>query len=230
MSVLPVMNVEARDESETDLVRRAVRRDEAAIRSIIKRYNQRLYRLARAVVGSNADAEDVLQEAYLRAFASLDRFRGESSLATWLSRITLNEAFARIRSQRRLKRTAPPTPAGDMAEIIPFPVSLSGEDPERTMAQRELLRLVEQAADDLPEPFRVVFVARIIEGLSVEETAAVLGLPPATVKTRLHRARRLVRDRLEARIGPVMVDAFPFAGSRCDRLTEAVLAKLGFRE
>jgi RNA polymerase sigma-70 factor (ECF subfamily) len=228
MSVLPVMNVEARDESETDLVRRAVRRDEAAIRSIIKRYNQRLYRLARAVVGSNADAEDVLQEAYLRAFASLDRFRGESSLATWLSRITLNEAFARIRSQRRLKRTAPPTPAGDMAEIIPFPVSLSGEDPERTMAQRELLRLVEQAADDLPELFRVVFVARIIEGLSVEETAAVLGLPPATVKTRLHRARRLVRDRLEARIGPVMVDAFPFAGARCDRLTEAVLAKLGF--
>ncbi len=230
MSVLPVMNVEARDDSETELVARAVRRDEAAIRTIIKQYNRRLYRLARAVVASNADAEDVLQEAYLRAFANLDRFRGESSLATWLSRITLNEAFARIRSQRRQKRTAPPTAAGDMGEIIPFPVSLSGEDPERTMAQRELLRLVEQAADDLPELFRVVFVARIIEGLSVEETAAVLGLPPATVKTRLHRARRLVRDRLEAKIGPVMVDAFPFAGRRCDRLTEAVLARLGFRE
>jgi len=228
MPVLSMPSARAPDRSEADLIQRAALREEAAIREIIKQYNRRLYRLARSVVASNADAEDVLQEAYLRAFASLDRFRGESSLATWLSRITLNEAFARLRSQRRQKRTAPSARAGDMADIIPFPVSLSGEDPERTMAQRQLLRLVEQAADDLPGPFRLVFVARIVEGLSVEETAEALGLPPATVKTRLHRARKLVRDRLEAQIGPVMVDAFPFAGSRCDRLTEAVLAKLGF--
>ncbi len=96
------------------------------------------------------------------------------------------------------------------------------------MAQRQLLQLVEQATDELPPAFRVVFVARVIEGLSVEETAAALDLKPATVKTRLHRARAMVRERLEAQIGPVLVDAFPFAGARCDRLTERVMAKLGF--
>ncbi|OCP36188.1 RNA polymerase sigma factor [Ensifer sp. LC163] len=201
-----------------------------AVRQIIKAHNQRLYRLARAVVRSNADAEEVLQEAYLRAFASLGSFHGESSLSTWLSRIVLNEALARMRSQRRLKRTAPSAQAAGEAQIIAFPVPVSNDDPERTMAQRQLLHLVEQVTDDLPQPFRVVFVARVIEGLSVEETAALLDLPSATVKTRLHRARRLVRDRLEAQIGPVLLDAFPFAGTRCDRLTEAVLAKLGLEK
>jgi RNA polymerase sigma-70 factor (ECF subfamily) len=113
------------------------------------------------------------------------------------------------------------------AEIIPFPLASSTDDPERVMAQRQILRLVEEATDALPETFRLVFVARVIEGLSVEETAALLDLPPATVKTRLHRARKLIRARLEERIGPVLVDAFPFAGARCDRLTDAVLEKLG---
>ncbi len=211
---------------EADLVRRAARRDADAIRQIIKRHNQRLYRLARAVVGSNADAEDVLQEAYLRAFTSLDSFRGDSSLATWLSRITLNEAFARLRSQKRLKRAAPADVATGQSQIIPFPTAISGDDPERTMAQRQLLHLVEQATDDLPHAFRIVFVARVIEGLSVEETATLLGLRPTTVRTRLHRARKLVKDRLEAQVGPILVDAFPFAGTRCERLTEAVLARL----
>lgn len=215
--------------TESELVQRAAKRDPAAIRQIIKQHNQRLYRLARAVVGRNGDAEDVLQEAYLRAFASLDSFRGESSLATWLSRITLNEALARLRSQRRLRRAAPPDlPA--VAQIISFPNSDASDDPERNMAQRQLLQLVERATDELPEAFRLVFMARVIEGLDTDETAALLGLRPATVKTRLHRARKLVRERLEAQIGPVLIDAFPFAGKRCDRLTEAVMEKLGLNE
>ena len=212
---------------DAELVRRAALRDAGAIRQIIKTHNQRLYRLARAMVSTNADAEDVLQEAYLRAFGNLDSFRAESSLATWLSRITLNEALARLRKQKRLKRAMPA--AGD-AQIIPFPLNASVDDPERTMAQRQLIQLVEQATDSLPEAFRMVFVARVIEGLSVEDTAALLDLQPATVKTRLHRARRLVKDRLEGQIGPVLVDAFPFAGKRCDRLTAAVLTKLGLPE
>jgi RNA polymerase sigma-70 factor (ECF subfamily) len=214
-------------EEEAALVDRAAAGDVQAVRQIIKTYNQRLYRLVRAVLRSNADAEEVLQEAYLKAFANLAGFNGESSLATWLSRIALNAALMRLRAEKRLKRASPPSPAE--AEIIPFPSS-STTDPERIMAQRQLLHLVEQATDALPEAFRLVFVARVIEGLSQEETAALLDLPPATVKTRLHRARKLIRTRLEAQIGPVLIDAFPFAGTRCDRLTEAVIARLGLGE
>lgn len=212
-------------EEEAALVQRAAGGDAHAVRQIIRTHNQRLYRLVRAVLRSNADAEDALQEAYLRAFANLASFNGEASLATWLSRIALNAALMRLRAQKRLKRAPLPAPAE--AEIIPFPLSSSTTDPERIVAQRQLLLLVEEATDTLPEGFRLVFVARVIEGLSLEETAELLDLPPATVKTRLYRARKLIRARLEAQVGPVLVDAFPFAGTRCDRLTEAVIAKLG---
>lgn len=219
----------ASESEEAFLVSRARQGDAEAIRQIIRTHNQRLYRLVRAVLRNNADAEDVLQEAYLHAFARIDCFAGEASLSTWLSRIALNAALMRLRAQKRLKRAAPPE-ALAQAEIIPFPHAASSADPERLMAQRQLLQLVEQATDELPDAFRLVFVARVIEGLSVEETAAMLDLPPATVKTRLHRARKLIRARLEERIGPVLIDAFPFAGLRCERLTAAVLQKLGLEK
>ena len=212
---------------DIDLVRRAAHRDRSAIRAIIKSHNQRLFRLARAIVKRDEDAEDVLQEAYLRAFANLDGFRGDSSLSTWLSRITINEALTRLRKGKRLKQGGVAMEIANDAEIIPFPCNSSEFDPERLVAQRELLRLVEHAIDDMADAFRSVFVARVIEGLSVEETAEVLNIQPTTVKTRLHRARKMIRERLEAEIGPVLVDAFPFAGKRCDRLTAAVLDKLG---
>ena len=214
---------------EASLIRSAVAGDPQAARQIIKIHNQRLYRLVRAVVRNNADAEDVLQEAYLKAFASLEGFQGQASLSTWLSRIALNTALMRLRAQKRLKRVSPARCLTDAA-VIPFPLTSSTADPERVMAQRQLLHLVEEATDALPDTFRLVFVARVIEGLSVEETAALLDLPPATVKTRLHRARKLIRSRLEAQIGPVLMDAFPFAGVRCDRLTEAVITKLGLEK
>ncbi|WP_395515409.1 RNA polymerase sigma factor [Pseudorhizobium flavum] len=216
-------------EDETSLIGRAIAGEADAIRQIIKANNQRLYRLVRAILRSNAETEDVLQEVYLRAFASLASFQGQSSLSTWLSRIAVNGALMRLRAQKRLKRASPSISSID-AEIIPFPLSSSTNDPEREMAQRQLLQLVEQATDALPETFRIVFVARVIEGLSVEETAALLDLPPATVKTRLHRARKLIRSRLEEEIGPLLLDAFPFAGARCDRLTEAVIHRLGVSE
>ena len=112
------------------------------------------------------------------------------------------------------------------AQIIKFPQTVTSEDPERTMAQREILQLVERATDKLPEIFRIVFMTRVIEGMSVEETAELLGLQPETVKTRLHRARRLVREELDKQIGPVLMDAFPFAGRRCERVTNAVLQRI----
>ena len=212
---------------ESDLVRRALSRDGAAFRTIMERHNRRLYRIARAVLRDDSEAEDAVQESYVRAFANLGTFRGDSSLSTWLGRIALNEALGRLRRRR------PGVPIDTMevlrtdAQIIQFPNAMTAEDPERTMAQREILRLVERATEALPEIFRTVFVTRVIEGMSVQETAELLDIEPETVKTRLHRARHLLRDQLESEIGPVLLDAFPFAGRRCARVTDAVLRRLG---
>ena len=217
-------------QSESALVRAAQSRQPEAIRTIIRRYNQRLYRLARAIVRNDADAEEVLQEAYLRAFSGIGSFRGEATLATWLSRITVNEALGRLRRKRRKEQLDADFAGQERAHIIPFPSINPSDDPERSMAQRQILQIVEQASDNLPEVYRVVFVARVIEGLSIEETAKILDLLPATIKTRLHRARALIRQDLEARIGPLLLEAFPFAGRRCERLTDSVMTKLDLRE
>jgi RNA polymerase sigma-70 factor (ECF subfamily) len=212
---------------DAELVRRALARDGGAFRTIMKKYNQRLYRLARGIVRNDSEAEDIVQEAYFRAFTHLGDFRGDSSLVTWLSRITINEALGRLRSRRPTVDLVTFEAHRTPAEVIQFPLTSKSDDPERTMAQRQLLQLVEQATDKLPEVYRVVFITRVIEGLSVEETAEILNLRPETVKTRLHRARRLVREQLDKQIGPVLMDAFPFAGRRCERVTVAVLNRLG---
>jgi RNA polymerase sigma-70 factor, ECF subfamily len=214
-------------DSTADLVARARDRDEAAIRSIMQSNNRRLYRLARGILRNDSEAEDVVQETYVRAFTHLDQFRGESSLSTWLSRIAMNEALGRLRGQRaNVEWTSLPQPTLE-AQIIQFPLAAS-TDPEKTMAQREIQQVVERAIDEIPEPFRLVFITRVIEGMNVEETAEILGLRPETVKTRLHRARAMLRENVESKIGPVVMEAFPFAGKRCERLTEAVLKRLGF--
>jgi len=214
---------------DVDLARRAQARDAEAFRVIMRRHNQKLYRLARSIIRNDSEAEDIVQETYVTAFAHLASFRGEASLATWLSRIAINEALGRLRKKKRAAAVISETPAGD-AHIIPFPLNSGSDDPERTMAQRQILALVEQATDALPDIYRTVFVARVIEGLSMEETADLLHIKPETVKTRLHRARALVRQKLDEQIGPILLDAFPFAGRRCDRLTEAVMKRLGFSE
>jgi len=213
--------------AESELISRAVQKDEAAVRAIIQHHNRRLYRVARSIVRDDGEAEDVLQAAYLSAFCALSEFRGESSLATWLTRIVLNEALQRRRRRIELPASASNPPRRLEAQVIPFP--LSGHqpaDPERAMAQRELCQLLERAIDDLPEEFRTVLVARTIEGMSVEETADLFGLRPETVKTRLHRARRLLKAALADQIGPLFSDAFPFDGKRCERLTNAVVMRL----
>ena len=215
---------------DAELVRRVLARDAGAFRAIMQRHNRRLYRIARGILRNNTDAEDVVQDAYLSAFTNLASYRGESALATWLSRIVMNEALGRLRRRRPTVDISALEPARREAEIIQFPGSTPNDDPERTMAQRQILQLVEQATDNLPETFRLVFVTRVIEGMSVEETSELLGLKPETVKTRLHRARQLVRDQLDKQIGPVLMDAFPFAGRRCERMTEAVMNRLGFAE
>lgn len=213
--------------ADMKLAQRALAGDGQAFLAIMQAHNQRLYRIARGVVRNDGEAEDVVQEAYVLAYAHLDGFRGGSSLGTWLSRIVINEALGRLRRGRRKAEVLGSIGNGQDATIIQFPVPAGVDDPERTMAQRQILYLVERATDNLPDIYRTVFVARVIEGLSMEETADLLGLRPETVKTRLHRARHLVRKQLHEQIGPVLLDAFPFAGRRCARLTAAVMARLG---
>ena len=209
------------------LVRLAQQGDGAAFRAIMQRSNRRLYRIARAVMNNDSEAEDVVQEAYVRAFTGLKGFRGEASLATWLSRIVLNEAMGRLRRRRpTVDVAAIEGPQSRQGEVIAFPLASTQPDPERAMAQRQISTLLESAIDELAEPFRTVLVARAVEGMSIEETAELFDLKPETVKTRLHRARRLLREALEKQIGPVLTDAFPFDGRRCERMTEAVLARI----
>ncbi len=215
-------NLAALDDAE--LVRRALERDADAFAAIMQRHNQRLYRIARSVLRNSTEAEDAVQEAYVAAFTHLATYRGESPLVGWLARIVMNEALGRLRRKPAASDFAT-LEAVPEAEIIQFP-SAANEDPERTMAQRQILQLVENATDALPEVYRVVFVTRVIEGMGVEETADLLRIKPETVKTRLHRARQLLRDQLNKQIGPVLMDAFPFAGLRCERLTAGVLSRL----
>ena len=212
--------------SDAELVQRARDRDEAAIRLIMQSNNRRLYRLARGILRNDGEAEDVVQETYVRAFTHLESFRGDSSLATWLARIAMNEALGRLRRRKQNVEWTTLPPGVLEAQIIQFPLSATS-DPEKSMAQREIQQVVEHAIDDLPEAFRIVFITRVIEGMNVEETAEILGLKPETVKTRLHRARTMLRDNVEKKIGPVVMEAFPFAGKRCERLTDAVLKRLG---
>ena len=214
---------------DPDLVALARTGDGPAFAAIMTRYNQRLYRVARGVVRDEGEAEDVLQEAYMRAFAALPAFRGEASLSTWLTRIVLNEALGRLRRRRppeELDAIDRAVLSGD-SRVIMFPGVNAPGDPESAAARAEVRRLLEGAIDDLPETFRVVFVMRDIEEMSIEETAGHLAIPAETVKTRLHRTRRLLRKGLDAKLAPALKDTFPFQGARCARITETVLARLG---
>lgn len=211
-----------------ELVSRARQGDAAAFREIIRRNNRHLFRAARSVLRDDAEAEDAVQDAYLHAFQALAGFRGDASLSTWLTRIARNEALGRLRRRRSTTELDAIEAAqqGQGASILMFPTALGG-DPESIAARREIRRLLESAIDDLPDVFRPVLVARDVDGMSVEETAEILGIRPETVRTRLHRARRMLRAALDQRLGDTMRHAFPFDGARCERMTAVVLAKLG---
>jgi len=210
------------------LVQLARQRNADAFRIIMQRNNQRLYRVARSVVQDDSEAEDVVQQAYVNAFGSLGSFRGDSSLPTWLTRITLNEALARLRRQRPMVdlEVLDADSTTGTSQVIPFPLMSESIDPERAAAQSQIRHLIERAIDDLPESFRVVFVMRDVEDMSIEETADFLGLAPATVKTRLHRARRQLRRALDEELASTLTGAFPFDGKRCQRTTDSVLERL----
>ncbi len=193
---------------------------------LIRQYNRRLYRLARATLRDDAEAEDALQDAYLSAYHAMPEFRGDAALSTWLSRLVLNECLGRIRRSNRRSRVVPLVSSSEEMGLVAEEPS---RRPERLVARAQIRELLEHKLDALPEAFRVVFVLRSVEELSVEETAAVLGIPAATVRSRYFRARGLLREALAQEIDLAERDLFEFGGSRCDRICARVLERLAGR-
>lgn len=199
-------------------------RDREAVRLVMRRNNQRLFRVAWSILKDRTEAEDALQSAYLRAFAAIGTFEGRSALATWLTRIVINEALARQRVRRRRLEQL------DTASVIVLDEyrhklmrgSDAQSEPDAELGRAQVRALLERAIGDLPDEFRSVFVLREIEGMTVLETAEVLGLEPATVKTRDHRARRRLQETLAPEVRAVLSGTFPFAGTDCAALTERV--------
>lgn len=214
--------------SDLALVERISTGDQLAFEAVMRKYNGKLYRIARAILKNDSDAEDVLQDAYLDAYRHIGEFRGRSELATWLTRIVINQALMRVRKERR------------RSSIVPFRSALmyetdspeaqvpdqQSESPSASAIRAETRRMLERRIDELPVAFRTVFIMREVEEMSVEETARCLSITPATVRTRLFRARTLLREALARDIDTATGDVFAFAGARCDRIVSAVLARL----
>jgi RNA polymerase sigma-70 factor (ECF subfamily) len=207
------------------LIAQAAAGDARAFEALMRRYNRMLFRTARAILRDDAEAEDALQEGYLQAYRSLGSFRAEAKLSTWLARIVANEALMRRRKQTR-RADILPMQSADTPEVEQVMQTDSDNAPDMRAARGEMRRLLEAQIDALPETYRTVFMLRAVEELSAEETAAVLEIPAATVRTRLFRARSLLREALAQKIDLACEDAFSFAGERCDRVVAGVLARL----
>jgi RNA polymerase sigma-70 factor (ECF subfamily) len=209
------------------LARRLGARDPAAVRLITARNNQRLFRTAWSILKSRSEAEDAVQSAYLRAFAAAADFEGRSSLSTWLTRIVINEALGRKRSAKRRLSAVDGNSVTILDEYREKLMRGSTTSlPDGSLAREQIRRMLEEAIARLPDPFRLVFVLREIEGLGVEETAETLGVAPATVKTRHFRARRRLQEELAPELKTALTGTFPFAGADCEAMTERVLAAI----
>ena len=220
------------DVGDVELAALAAAGDAGAFEVIMRRHNRLLFRTARSILRNDDDTEDALQEAYLRAWRSLAGFRAEAKVSTWLVRIVVNEALGRLR--RRGAQVIAMDAAFDVDEHGDDPgmgLGTGMEDdadrqPERIAMRGELRQLMEKRIDTLPDVFRTVFMLRAVEELSVEETAAALEIPQATVRSRFFRARSLLREGLLRDVDFAIGDAFSFAGARCDRIVASVLARL----
>ncbi|MGH6955901.1 MAG: RNA polymerase sigma factor [Caulobacteraceae bacterium] len=215
---------------DSGIARRILAGDAAAAERLIAANNQRLFRTAWSILLDRSEAEEAVQEAYVKAFAALARFRGDSSLSTWLTRIVANVALERRRGDVRRRRAmeADGVAFADAYRETMMRGSWLAQSPEQAVMRAELARLIEAAIERLPEPFRPVFVLREIEGLSVAEIAEALGVAEATVRTRVHRAKRQLKADLEPQMTDVRAATLPFAGADCRALTERVLKRLGF--
>lgn len=213
--------------SDRELIERIRSGEQRAFEPVMRRYNRRLFRAARGIVTSDAEAEDTVQEAYVRAYLHLHEFRGPHGLGAWLTRIAVNEALMR----KRRREAADPAGAHDFDDDAWQEGVMAGSDrvaptPEQETANEQLGGLIERSIDRLPERYRVAFILREVEQLTLAETAASLDIPVATVKTRVHRARRLLQRTLSRELRGAATQAYPFAGHRCDRTVEGVFRRL----
>jgi RNA polymerase sigma-70 factor, ECF subfamily len=228
MSLLPALPAPDPPSDDAELVRRIVRHDHGAFEALMRRHNGKLFRIARAILRDDSDAEDALQDAYLDAYRRIGGFRGDASVGTWLTRIVINHALMRLRRQKRDRivvpfggrdSTEPDQPEADVADE-------RSESPPSATLRAEIRKMLEHRIDELPLAFRTVFIMREVEDLTVEETAACLSIPAATVRTRLFRARALLREALARDLDTATGDVFSFAGERCDRIVTTVLSRL----
>ncbi len=212
---------------DAELARLCASRDRGAITHVISSNNQRLFRAAWSILGNRAEAEECVQAGYLAGFAAIGTFEGRSALSTWLTRIVINEALGRRRAEERRRRHLE---GKGVAVLDDYREALmrgsEADTPDVAVAREQIRKLLEQAVAGLPDAFRTVFVLREIEGLSSEETAAILDVPVATVKTRLFRGRRKLQEMLAPDLGSVLTGTFPFAGADCAAMTERVLKAL----
>jgi RNA polymerase sigma-70 factor (ECF subfamily) len=215
----------AASQDEIDLVRRIVAGDGSAFEQLMRQYNRRLFRVARAVLKDEAEAQDALQEAYLRAYRSIGQFRNDAALATWLSRLVLNECFGRLRRTARRQNVVPIQHYGVDIEADDMSIE-TPEAPDTALGRLQVRKLLERKLDELPEAFRLVFTLRAIEELSVEEVAQCLTIPEATVRTRHFRAKELLRESLARDIDVAERDIYEFGGRQCDEVVANVWKRL----
>lgn len=209
--------------TDEEVVSRVKAGDTALYEIIMRRYNQRLYRVAIAIVRNGSEAEDVMQEAYVRAYQHLDQFAGRASFSAWLTRITVHEALSRVRLR---KRNPSLEDVGQDGEPSMNDLVESSENPEQGACRAELRQLLEDVVMGLPSHYRTVIMMRDVEGLSISEIASILDLTEQNVKVRLHRGRAQARGAILERVGTKAAEAFSFMGARCDRMVTTVLARL----
>ena len=214
------------DADDLTLAQRIAHGDGAAFELMMRRYNRRLFRLARTILQNDAEAEDALQDAYLHAYRSIQGFRGDATLSTWLSRLVLNECFDRRRRSQRRQNVIPLISAEDHMKSVDG-VEDDAAVPEKAVGQLQLRAILERKVSELPEAFRVVFVLRSVEEMSVGEIAGTLEIPEETVRSRHFRARSLLRESLAREIDMIERDLFEFGGTHCDRIVAKVLARAG---
>lgn len=223
-SSLTLGTVAVEHTSDAALAVRAASGDERAFEHIMRKHNRLLFRTARSILKNDTEAEDALQEAYLRAWRGLGSFRSDARLSTWLVRIVINEALGRLRHRRTEVLAIDSTiDLADLREGNP------DDRPDRVAMRSEMRAMMEACIDTLPEAFRTVFILRAVEEMSVDEVAEAMELPQATVRTRFFRARGLLREGLARNVDHALADAFSFAGTRCDRIVAYVMTKLQHR-
>lgn len=209
--------------SDEEIVERLRLGETALFEILMRRYNQRLFRVTRAILGNDSESEDVMQEAYVRAYTHLNQYEGRAKFSTWLTKIAVHEALARVRQRQRLVELDADTAVDESA----MKYRTTSRNPEEELMSRTLALVLETAIDALPPTYRSVFMLREVEGLNTVETAECLSLSEETVKVRLHRARSLLRKEIYTQTGVATAAAFQFLGARCDRMVAVVLEKIG---